>query len=61
MSVEDNQRLSKERVFRHEFQFPSGKICQCTPTERGVSRFCPVEKALIERPKADAYQSLDEG
>jgi hypothetical protein len=41
--------------------FPSSKICQFTPHERGASRFCPVEKALIERLKADAYQSLDEG
>jgi hypothetical protein len=28
LSVEDNQLLSKECVFGHEFGFVSGKVCQ---------------------------------
>lgn len=61
LSVEDNQLLAKERVFRNEFRFPSGKICQRPQYERAGGWFRPAGEAMIERLKVVACQSLDGG
>ena len=59
LSPEDDERLSKERIFCDEFRFPSGKVCQRTQNERARGRSRPVEEVGIERLKAVACQSLD--
>jgi hypothetical protein len=61
LSPEDDKRLSKERVFCHEFGPASGKVCQRPQQERGGVWFCPADEAVVERPKTKACQSLDEG
>ena len=61
LSAKDNQLLAQERVFCHEFGRASGKVC-CRPQhERGSGWLCPVNEAAVERLKAYACQSFDEG
>ena len=61
LSTENDQRLSQERVFCHEFGLASGKVCQRPQQERGGVRFSPGDEAVVERLKAKAYQPRDEG
>jgi hypothetical protein len=61
VSAQDNQLLAQERVFCHEFGLASGKVCQRPQQERGGVRFGPGDEAVVERPKAKAYQTPDEG
>jgi hypothetical protein len=61
LSAEDNQLLAEECIFRHEFGLASGKVSQRSQNERGVGWFGPIDKAVLERLKAHACQSLDEG
>ena len=61
MSAEDEELLPEERVFCHEFGLPSGEVSHSSHYERGASRFRPVDEVVLERLKAHAYQSLDEG
>ena len=60
LSAEDNELLAKECVFRHEFGLASGKVCQRPQQERGGVRFCPGDKAVMERLKPNACLLLDE-
>ncbi len=61
MSAEDDQLLSEEGVFCHEFRLASGKICQRPHQERGGGvRFGPVYEAVMKRLKAKACQPFDE-
>ena len=61
LSAQDNKRLSEERVFCHEFGLRSGEVSHGSQRERGVGWLCPVDEAVLERLKADAYQCPDEG
>jgi len=61
LSTENNQLLTQECVFCHEFGLASGKVSYRPQYERGVGWFCPVDEVVMERLKADAYQSLNEG
>ena len=60
LSTEDDQGLSQERVFCHEFVLAPGKVCQRPQQERGGVRFCPGDKAVMERLKPNACLLLDE-
>jgi hypothetical protein len=61
LSAEDNQRLSKERVFCHQFGLASGKVCQHPHHERGGGfRFGPVSEALMKQLKAKACHLYNE-
>ena len=61
LSPEDDQLLSEEGVFCHEFRLASGKICQRPHQERDVGvRFGPVYEAVVKRLKAKACQPFDE-
>jgi hypothetical protein len=61
LSIEDNQLLAKECVFCHEFGLTSGKVSHGSEQESGVGWFGPVDEAVVERLKAHACQSFDEG
>jgi hypothetical protein len=61
LSAEDNELLTEQCVFCHEFGLASGKVSHCPQYERGVGWFCPLDEAVMERLKADAYQLLHEG
>jgi len=61
LSPKDDKRLSKKRVFCHEFGFASGKVCQRPQQEKGEVRFCPGDEAVVERLKTKACQPLDKG
>ncbi len=61
VSAEDNELLTEECVFYHEFRLAPGKVSHRPQYERGVGWFCPVDEVLMERLKADAYQLLNEG
>ena len=52
--------LTEERVFSHQFGLRSDEVSHGSQRERGVGWFGPVDEAVLERLKADAYQSLDE-
>jgi len=49
LSTEDDRRLSKERVFRHEFGLASGKVCQCPKPGERRCLVCPGDEAVVER------------
>ena len=59
--TEDDERLSEEGVFSHQFGLASGKVCQRPQQERSGGRFRPVSEAVVERLKAKAYRPRDEG
>ena len=61
LSKEHDKRLSQEYVFCHELGRASGKVCQRPQQERGGVRFGPGHEAVVERLKAKAYQTRDEG
>jgi hypothetical protein len=61
VSAKDNERLSEECVFCHEFGLASRKVSHRSQDERGVGWFCPVGKVVMERLKAESYQLLNEG
>ena len=61
MSTEDNERLSEECVFCHEFVLATGLVSHRSQDERVVGWFCPLDEAMMERLKADAAQLLHEG
>jgi hypothetical protein len=61
LSAEDNKGLSEERVFCHEFGLRPGEISHSSQRERGIGWSCPLDEAVLERLKADAYQLPDEG
>ncbi len=60
LSTQDDQLLTQECVFSHQFGFASGKVCQCPQHERGGVRFGPRDEAMVERPKTKACQPCDE-
>ncbi len=47
LSPDDDQLLTKKRVFCHEFGLASGKVCQRPQQERGGVRFCPGDEAVV--------------
>ena len=53
--------LAQERIFCHEFGLRSGKVSHRSHYKRGVGWFGPVDEAMVERLKARACQSLEEG
>jgi len=61
LPTEDDELLPEEGVFCHEFGLPPGKVSHRSYYERGASRLCPVDEAVIECSKAVACQSLDGG
>ncbi len=61
MSAQDNQRLSQECVFRHEFGLASRKVGQRSQDKSCVGWFGLVDETMVERLKAKAYQTRDEG
>jgi hypothetical protein len=61
LSAQDDQRLSQEGVFCHEFGLPSGKVSHGPQQERSVGWIGPVDEAVLKRLKAHACQSFDEG
>jgi hypothetical protein len=61
LSPEDDQRLSQERVFCHEFGLASGKVCQRPQDKNGGGWFCPGDEAMVERLKTKACQPFDKG
>jgi hypothetical protein len=61
LSAEDNERLSKESVFCHEYRLAPGKVSQCPKHERGGVWFGPSDEAVVEQLKTGACQLLDEG
>jgi len=61
LSAQDDERLSQEGVFCHEFGLPSGKVSHGSQQERGGGWFGPVDEAVVERLKAHASHSFDEG
>jgi hypothetical protein len=61
LSAEDNERLSEECVFGHEFGLVSGKVSHGSQLERGGSWFCPVDEVVLDRLEAYVCQSFDEG
>ena len=54
VSAQDNERLSQECVFCHEFGLASRKVGQCSQDKSGVGRFGPVDETVVERLKAKA-------
>jgi len=61
MSAQDNERLSQECVFCHEFGLASRKVDQRSQDKRGVGWFGPIDETVVERLKAKADQTRDEG
>jgi hypothetical protein len=61
LSAEDDERLSEECVFGHEFGLVSGKVSHGSQPERGGSWFCPVDEVMLDRLEAHVCQSFDEG
>jgi hypothetical protein len=61
VSAQDNQLLAQECVFCHEFGLASSKVGQRSQEKSGVGWFGPVEETMVERLKAKAYQTRDEG
>src|SRR5260370_37798272 len=61
LPTEDDELLPEERVFCHELGLASGKVSHRTQHERGSGRCGPVDEAVVERLKAKAYQTRDEG
>ena len=61
MSAQDNERLSQECVFCHEFGLASRKVGQHSQDKSGVGWFGPVDETVVERLKAKAYQTRDKG
>jgi hypothetical protein len=61
LSAEDDELLAEEGVFCHEFGLASGKVSHGSQKKRGIGWFGPVDEAVLERLKAKACQSLDEG
>jgi len=58
LTSKENERLSKERVFCHEFGLASCKIRYCSQQKRSAKRFCPVYEAVLKQLKTHASQSL---
>ena len=48
LSPQDDQRLSKERIFCDQFGPATGLVCQCAKQERGGVRFGPGDVAVME-------------
>ncbi len=48
LSTKNNELLTEERVFCHEFGLASGKVCQRPQHKRGSTRFCPDDEAVVE-------------
>ncbi len=61
VSAQDNESLSQECVFCHEFGLASSKVGQRSQEKSGGGWFGPVEETMVERLKAKACQPLDEG
>jgi hypothetical protein len=59
--TEDDELLTEEGVFCHQFGRASGKVCQRPQQERSGGRFRPVFEAVMKRLKARAYRPRDEG
>ncbi len=61
VSAQDNKLLAQECVFCHEFGLASKKVGQRSQDKSGVGWFGPVDETVVERLKAKAYQTRDEG
>ena len=59
--TEDDEVLTQEGVFSHQFGLASRKVCQRPQQERSGARLRPVSEALVERLKAKAHRPRDEG
>ncbi len=61
VSAEDDELLAQKCIFCHEFGLASAKVRQRPRYESGVRWFGPVDEAVVERLKAHACQTRDEG
>jgi hypothetical protein len=61
LSPENNELLTQECIFSHEFGLASGKVCQCPQHERSGVRFSPGDEAVVKQLKPNAYQPFNEG
>ena len=61
VSAQDNERLSQECVFCHEFGLASRKVGQRSQDKSAGGWFGPVDETVVERLKAIASQTRDEG
>ncbi len=60
LSTQDDQLLTEECVFCHEFGFASGKVGQRPQQERSGVRFGPNDETVVERLKTKTCQPRDE-
>ena len=61
LPTEENELLPEEGVFCHKFGLASDKVSHRSHREGGIGWFGPVYEAVVERLKAAACQSPDEG
>jgi len=61
LSPQNDELLTQERVFCHEFGLASGKVGQRPQQERSGVRFGPGDEAMVERLKTKACQPITEG
>jgi len=61
LSPENDELLTQERVFCHQLGLAPGKVGQCQEQQRGGLQCGPGDEAVVERPKTNACQALQEG
>jgi hypothetical protein len=61
LSMQDEQLMSQQRVFRQQFGFASGHVGECTNHKGGRQWFDPRQNTFLERMEAERDALLDRG
>jgi hypothetical protein len=58
LSPQDDQLLPEEGILCHQFDFSASKVHDRSGQKRGMSWFCPCQKALLQEIIAEGDQML---
>jgi hypothetical protein len=61
LSMQDDQLLAQQRIFRQQFSFAPGQIGKGANDKGGCRRFDPTQEAFLERTQAGTKALFDQG
>jgi hypothetical protein len=60
LSMQDDQLLAQQRIFRQQFSFAPGQIGKGANDKGGCRRFDPTQEAFLERTQAGTKALFDQ-